>query len=133
MARHIKIKTVNGSGTDGDLLKNYYFEESGEGYNFYEPTHPTPTQKNTSLITPANPSFSFSIPNPTPPPPPAPQTLTFSITVTAFPVMQVNGTWSDLSQESTKDVPGSGTFQAEAGGTGPIEGEEAAAAYAKAK
>lgn len=125
MAKHIKIDRVTGSGTDGEDLKNCYFEESGDGYNFYAPTHPTPTQLNTTLIDPAVPSsctFSFTMPGTTQP--------TFTITVTAFPVMTMSGTWSDNPQVSAKDTPGSGTFQAQAGGTGPIE-EEAAAAHGK--
>jgi len=125
MARHIKITTVNGSGTDGNNLKNLYFEESGDGYNLFAPTHPTPTQLNSTLINPSVPSsctFSFALPGTTEP--------TYTITVTAFPVMTVTGTWSDDDQLKIKDTPGSGTFQAQAGGTGPIA-HEATAASAK--
>ncbi len=121
MAKHIKINTVTGA-SDGNALNGFYFEESGAGYNFYQPTHPTPTQLNTDLITPSNPTFHFNLsgfPNP------------FYITVTSFPaVMQLSGSWSDNPQVLLKDVPGSGTFQAESSGTGPIE-EEASAASAK--
>ena len=124
MAKHIKINSVTGPGGDGAVLEGFYFEESGEGYNFYEPTHPTPTQKNTTLITPTNPSFNFTL---------AGYTNPFYITVTSFPAVQaMSGTWSDQPQPaSTKNVPGSGTFQAQAGGTGPIEDAEAAAASGK--
>ena len=124
MAKHIKIHTVSGA-SDGSALENFYFEESGNGYNFYQPTHPTPTLLNTDgLITPTNPTFHFNLsgyPNP------------FYITVTSFPSpLAISGSWSDNAQPpSTKDVPGSGTFQAESSGTGPIEGEEAQAACAK--
>ena len=121
MAKHIKINTVTGP-SDGSALDGFYFEESGDGYNFYQPTHPTPTQLNTTLITPTNASFHFNLsgyPNP------------FYITVTSFPaVMQLSGTWSDNGQVGIKDAPGSGTFQAESSGTGPIA-EEASAAKAK--
>lgn len=122
MAKHIKITTVSGSGTDGNNLKNLYFEESGDGYNLFAPTHPNPTQLNTTLINPNIPSsctFSFALPGTTTP--------TYTITVTAFPVMTVTGSWSDSDQVSIKDNPGSGTFQAQASGTGPMAGEVAAA------
>jgi hypothetical protein len=119
MAKHIKIHSVTGP-SDGTALDGFYFEESGAGYNFYQPTHPTPTQLNTDLITPSNPTFHFNLsgfPNP------------FYITITSFPaVLQMSGSWSDNSQVKLKDVPGSGTFQAEASGTGPVEGEEEAQA-----
>ena len=117
MAKKIKINTVNGP-SDGSALENYYFEESGDGYNFYAPNGGTPLN-GSQLITAANPTFHFSIPNYSNP---------FYITVTSFPVEVINGTWSDNPQ-ALKDVAGSGTFQAQAGGTGPVE-EEAAAASA---
>ena len=127
MARHIKIKTVNGSGTDGNALKNCYFEESGDGYNFYQPTTPNPTKLNTNLIDPQVPSsctFQFNLAGTTSP--------TYTITATTFPVMTLSGNWSDTTNPvSIKGTPGSGTFQAEASGTGPMEDEEAHAASAK--
>jgi hypothetical protein len=120
MAKHIKINTITGP-SDGNALEDFYFEESGDGYNFFQPTHPTPTQLNTDLITPTNPAFHFTLagfPNP------------FYITVTSFPAVQaMSGNWSD--QPQGKDVPGSGTFQAQAGGTGPIAKEDVSAASAK--
>jgi len=112
---------VSGSGTDGNALKNCYFEESGDGYNFYQPTTPNPTKLNTNLIDPQVPSsctFQFNLAGTTTP--------TYTVTCSTFPVMTMSGSWSDLSQESTKDTPGSGTFQAQAGGTGPIAKEHAA-------
>ena len=119
MAKHIKIKTVTGSGTDGNELKNCYFEESGDGYNLYAPNPQdpsTPSKVNPNLIDPAVPSsctFSFPMPGTTEP--------RFTLTVTAFPVMTVTGTWEDNTGASIKGTPGSGTFQAQAGGTGPFE------------
>jgi len=121
MSKKIKIKTVNPSGpnSDGSELLNYFFEAFGEGYNFYSPTSPGPI--NSQLITPENPSFSVSVPgNPNP----------FQITVTSFPVMTIQGNWSDNPNVIVKDAPGSGTFQAQAGGTGDTDEEEAAAASA---
>ena len=122
MAKHIRVKTVSGASDGNDLL-NYYFEENGDGYDFYAPTTPTPTKLNTSLITPQNASFSFVNPGPAPQP-------TFTITVTSFPaVLAMTGSWSDGGAVRDDDVAGSGSFQAQAGGTGPME-EEAAAASA---
>ena len=130
MAKKIRINTVNPSGptSDGTDLVNYYFEEDGDGYNLYAPTTPQPTKVNNTLIDPAVPSsciFNFPVPAGLPG-----AGTTFYITVTQFPAMTIGGTWSDLPQHELKDVPGSGTFQAQAGGTGPVE-EEAAAASAK--
>ncbi len=130
MAKKIKINSVNPNGptSDGPDLLNYYFEENGDGYDFYAPTTRQPTKVNPNLINPADPSsctFNFPIPAGLPG-----AGTTFYITVTQFPaVLTMSGSWSDTSQ-ALKDVPGSGTFQAQAGGTGPIE-EEAAAASAK--
>jgi hypothetical protein len=127
MAKHIKINTVNGTGTDGNALKNCYFEESGNGYNFYQPTPPNPTKLNTNLIDPQVPSsctFQFNLAGTTSP--------TYTITVTSFPaVLTMSGNWSDLDQERIEDTPGSGTFQAESSGTGPIAEGEAHAASGK--
>jgi len=125
MARHIKIKTVNGTGTDGEALKNCYFEESGDVYNFYQPTTPNPTKLNDNPIDPqvsSSCTFQFHLAGTTEP--------TYTLTVSTFPVMTMTGTWSDNTGVKIKDTPGSGTFQAQAGGTGPIE-EEAHAAKAK--
>lgn len=119
MSKKIKIKTINPSGpnSDGTELIDYFFEAFGAGYNFYSPTSSGPI--NSQLITPENPSFSFSVPgNPNP----------FHITVTSFPVEIINGNWSD--NPSVTDAPGSGTFQAQAGGTGDTDEEEATAASA---
>lgn len=117
MSRKIKIKTVTPSGSDGSQLMNYYFEAFGDGYNLYSPTSSGPI--NSQLITPENPSCSVNVPG----------YPTFRITVNSFPVEIIQGSWSDTSA-SVKDVPGSGTFQAQAGGTGASE-EDAAAASAK--
>ena len=124
MAKKIRINSYTGP-SDGADLDGYYFEESGDGYNFYAPTTPNPTQLNTSLLTPANASCSFPIPAGL-----VGAGTTFSITVTSFPaVVTMSGTWTDATQ-SVKDVPGSGTFQAQASGGGTVE-EEAHAASAK--
>lgn len=131
MAKKIKINTVNpsGSNSDGPDLMNYYFEENGDGYDFYAPTTQQATKLNNTLINPAVSSsctVHFQVPAGLPG-----AGLWFYVTVTQFPaVLTMSGTWSDLSQPpKLTDAPGSGTFQAQAGGTGPIE-EEAAAASA---
>ena len=124
MAKHIKIKTVHGTSSDGEDLKNYYFEESGEGYNFYAPGGGKPLN-GTQLITPENRSFRCSIPIAGPPP----ETREFAITVASFPMMEMHGSWSD--EDRLLAEPGSGTFQAQASTTGPVPEEEAHAASAK--
>lgn len=128
MAKKIRINSYTGP-SDGADLEGYYFEESGDGYNLYAPTTPQPTQVNPNLINPAVSSsctFNFPIPAGLPG-----AGTTFYITVSQFPaVLTMSGSWSDNPQGLLKDVPGSGTFQAQAGGTGPVE-EEAAAATAK--
>ena len=127
MAKKIRINSYTGP-SDGLDLEGFYFEESGNGYNLYAPTTPQPTQVNTNLINPAvSSSCSFNFPIPAGLPGAG---TTYYITVSTFPVMTMSGTWSDNPQGLLKDVPGSGTFQAQASGTGPIE-EEAAAASAK--
>ncbi len=120
MSKKIKIHTITppGVNSDGTQLMNYYFEAFGAGYNFYSPTSSGPI--NSQLITPENPSFSVNVPgNPNP----------FHITITSFPVEVINGSWSDTG--TATGVPGSGTFQAQAGGTGDTDEEEAVAASAK--
>ena len=113
MSKKIKIHTITppGVNSDGTQLMNYYFEAFGAGYNFYSPTSSGPI--NSQLITPENPSFTVNVPgNPNP----------FHITITSFPVEVINGSWSD----DEMGVPGSGTFQAQAGGSGEEESEESA-------
>ena len=117
MSKKIKIHTINppGANSDGNQLMNYYFEAFGAGYNLYSPTSSGPV--NTQLITPENPSVTVTVPgNPNP----------FLITVTSFPVEIINGTWNDTGTET--GVPGSGTFQAQAGGSGQDGSEDSATA-----
>jgi hypothetical protein len=132
MPKKIKIDLVNpnNSTSDGPDLLNYYFEENGDGYDFYAPTTQQATKLNTTLINPSvlsSCTVHFQVPAGLPG-----AGLWFYVTVTQFPaVLTMSGTWSDSTQpQETKDLPGSGTFQAQAGGTGPME-KEAAAATAK--
>ena len=129
MAKKIRITRTTGP-SDGANLDGYYFQEidGTDGYNFFGPGGGNPI--NTSPVTLASPSVSFSIPQP--PPNPNNNMLNYTVTVTTFPaVVQMSGTWSDNVTVSIKDAPGSGTFQAESSGTGPIEGEDAKAAHGK--
>jgi hypothetical protein len=129
MAKKIRITRTTGP-TDGANLDGYYFHEidGTSGYNFYGPGGGNPI--NNQPLTLANPSVSFSIPQP--PPNPNNNMLNYIVTVSAFPaVVQMSGSWSDTVSGSIDGAPGSGTFQAESSGTGPIEGEEAAAASGK--
>ena len=119
MSKRIKIKTVNpnGQGSDGTALVDYFFEAFGAGYNLYSPTSATPV--NHQVLTSTNPSCTFHVHGHHNP---------FTVTITQFPNETILGTWSDLPQaESDRDVPGSGTFQAQAGGSGTSEDEVAAA------
>ena len=125
MAKKIRINSTTGQ-SDGTDLDGYYFEEaaSGGGYNFYASNGTGPLNTE-GLITRAVPNFSCTIPAGLPG-----AGLKFQMSVTSFPAVEaMTGTWSDLVQ-GIRDVPGSGTFQAQASGTGPME-EEAAAASAK--
>ena len=115
----LKINSYTGP-SDGADLEGFYFEQSGNGYNLY-----APVKLNSQLITPQNPTFTVQIP--------AGLTgagLQFTCTITSFPNLTLIGSWSDSQSDSIKDVPGSGTFQAQAGGTGTFD-EEVAAAAAK--
>ena len=115
----LKINSYNGA-SDGADLEGFYFEPSGNGYNLY-----APVKLNSQLITPQNPTFTITIPQGL-----TGQGLRFTCTITSFPNMTLTGTYDDGGTESIKDQPGSGTFQAQAGGTGTCD-EEVAAAAAK--
>jgi hypothetical protein len=117
----LKINSYTGP-SDGADLEGFYFEPSGDGYNLYAP----PVKVNTQLITPQNPTFTVQIPAGH-----AGAGLQFTCTVTSFPNLTLIGSWSDPQSDSIRDLPGSGTFQAQAGGTSPMEEEAAAAASAK--
>lgn len=95
----IKIETITPANSDGNELKNYYFLPVGNGtYNFYAPN-------NSLLATGLAGGISF------------PVTVAgkrFTISIYSLSDRAASGVWSDLGSE---EVPGSGTFQAQAGGT----------------
>ena len=104
----ITIRTITPANSDGNELKNYYFLPVGNGtYNFYAPN-------NSLLATGLAGGISF------------PVTVAgkrFTITIYSLSDTAASGAWVGPSSE---EVPGSGTFQAQAGGTGDPELEKSA-------
>ena len=101
----IFIKTITPANSDGNALKNYYFLPAGNGwYDFYAPN-------NTRLATGLGDANSFYV---------EVAGARFDIAIYNISDTAASGAWSDLSSE---EVPGSGTFQAQAGGTGDPEPE----------
>lgn len=103
MAKQIPINTITptqpDSQSDGYRLRNYYFKAEENGLNMYAPGNPTAVKENITLGT----SFPVNIPG---------LANTMNVTVSSYSLL-VNGSWTDAT--STGD-PGSGTFQAQAGG-----------------
>ena len=101
----IYIKTITPANSDGNDLKNYYFLPDGTGtYSFYD--------KNNNLIQSGLAGglrVSFPV-----------NGLNFRIWIMSISDTAASGDWSDLNPEG---VPGSGTFQAQAGGTLDAEPE----------
>jgi hypothetical protein len=117
MAKKIKIDRILPANSDGVDLMNYYFLP--DTYALYAPNTTTPVQTGIKA------GSAFSV---TPPGDP-----TFQVTVSSIDESGASGTWSNLpapSEEgSVTGIPGSGTYQAQAGTT-PVEEEEASAASA---
>jgi hypothetical protein len=107
----IKIQTITPANSDGNELKNYYFLPAGNGwYDFYAPN-------NTRLATGLGGGINFYV---------TVARARFSIAIYSISDTAASGVWSELGSE---EVPGSGTFQAQAGGTGDPE-ESASSATA---
>lgn len=104
MSKQIPINTVTpnqqDSQSDGYRLRTYYFKAEESGLNMYAPGGQTALKENITLGT----SFQIQIPGVTNP---------MNVTVTSYTLL-VNGNWSDPTVQGD---PGSGTFQAQAGGT----------------
>jgi hypothetical protein len=99
MSNKIKIETITPANGDGNALKNYYFLPDGTGtYSFYD-------TNNNMIASGLSSGLSFSVPV---------NGLNFTITINSISDTTASGDWSDLSVEA---APGSGTFQAQAGGT----------------
>jgi hypothetical protein len=104
----IKIRTITPANSDGNELKNYYFLPAGNGtYNFYAPN-------DNLLWTGLAGGIAFNV---------QVAGKRFSIAIYSISDTAASGVWSDLSSE---ELPGSGTFQAQAGGTGDPEPEKSA-------
>lgn len=114
MSRKIKIDVITPANSDGNDLMNYYFQDDGSGsYNFYSPTGSGPLNAN-----PIGAGSVFTV---------QVDGVDFSITVNSISDSEASGSWSDVSARPA-ETPGSGTFQAQAGGTGdPKEASSATA------
>jgi len=112
MAKHIPINTINPPVSDGDYLTGYFFKAEESGLNMYAPAQgnqePVMVKGPITLGT----QFQITIPahgnNP-------PQATNMNVTVNSYSLV-VSGTWSDLPGARVTGDPGSGTFQAQAGG-----------------
>ncbi len=108
----IFIKTITPANSKGNELKNYYFLPAGNGwYDFYAPN-------NTRLASGLLGGISFYVDI---------SGASFNIAIYSISDTAASGAWSDLRSE---EVPGSGTFQAQAGGTGDPEPEKSDSATA---
>jgi len=112
MAKQIPINTINPPVSDGDFLTGYFFKAEESGLNMYAPAQgnqqPVLVKENITLGT----QFQITIPakgqNP-------PNPVNMKVTVNSYS-LTVSGGWSDLPGASIEGDPGSGTFQAQAGG-----------------
>jgi hypothetical protein len=126
MSKKIPINTItpqpSDPNSDGYELTGYYFKAEESGLNMYGPGTPNqpnpPVKENITLGT----SFPVSIPahgnNPA---------ITMNVTVNSYS-LTVLGAWSD--EAGIEGDPGSGTFQAQAGGGGAAEDDIASSAKA---
>ena len=116
-SKPIPINTItpneNDPQSDGYRLRTYCFKAEESGLNMYTPNGQTLVKGNITLGTP----FPVQIPGLSSP---------MNVTVTSY-TLQVNGSWSDISPEAD---PGSGTFQAQAGGQAADDEDAAASATA---
>lgn len=110
----IKIDTITPANSDGNELKGYYFEPIGNGmYNFYTATnHPLAVGVVNGT------TFHVNVGG-----------TDFTITLNSISDRAASGDWSDLG---VTEVPGSGTFQAQASGTPEAEPPADSAAKGKA-
>jgi hypothetical protein len=110
----IKIDTITPANSDGNELKGYYFLPDGDGrYSFYD-------RNNYIIASHLEGGFSFRFPV---------DGLRFRISIMSISDRAASGDWSDLG---VTEVPGSGTFQAQASGTPEAEPPADSAAKGKA-
>jgi hypothetical protein len=102
----INIETITPANSDGNELKNYYFLSAGNGtYSFYD--------KHNNLIQSGLAGglhVNFRV-----------NSLNFTIWIMSLSDTGASGDWQALNSEAVP--PGSGTFQAQAVGTGDPEPE----------
>ena len=119
MSKQIPINTITpsqpDSQSDGYKLRNYVFKAEESGLNFYAPGGQTLIKSN---ITPDT-AFPVNLPGVTNP---------MQVTVNSYSLI-VSGSWTDVQPGITGD-PGSGTFQAQAGGGGAEDEDYASSAKA---
>lgn len=111
MSEKVKIDKIKPDGSEGEQLKDYYFQQDENNVlNFYGRGGEGPLNDG-----PISLGLPFTV------------TLldnsTFTVTIT-----KMEGSWVD--DRHTAQDPGDGTFQAQAGGTGEPEDESASSAYA---
>jgi len=111
MSEKVKIDKIKPDGSEGDQLKDYYFQQDVNNIlNFYGPEGQGPLNESTISL-----GWPFQV-----------RLLdgrTFTVTI-----KKMEGSWVDDRQVAQD--PGDGTFQAQAGGTGEPEDESASSAYA---
>jgi hypothetical protein len=113
MSEKVKIHKIKPDGSEGDHLKDYFFQQDENNIlNFYGPEGQGPLNESTiSLGLPFKARLLDG--------------RTFTVTVE-----QMSGSWVDDNEHRIAQDPGDGTFQAQAGGTGEPEDEAASSAYA---
>jgi hypothetical protein len=123
MSKKIPITTITPNPpdpqSDGYDLTGYYFKAEESGLNMYGPGNPNqPVKENITL------GQSFPVQIPAHGNDPA---ITMNVTVNSYN-LQVSGAWSD--NPAIEGDPGSGTFQAQAGGSTADEEDIASSATA---
>lgn len=118
MGDKIKIENITGESVGNDL-KNCYFQNAGNGtYNFYDKNQNNP---NNPILTGITAGFGsgFRLQD-------YPGTQWF-MTVYTINDSAATGDWSGNDSATPEEIPGSGTFQAQAGGTLDAESEASSA------
>ena len=126
MSKQIPITTITpipaDANSDGYDLQGYFFKAEESGLNMYAPAQgnqePTLVKQNITLGT----AFEVQIPARGRFP-----EINMSVTVNSY-ALTVNGTWTDAP--GIQGDPGSGTFQAQAGGGTAVEEDIASSAKA---
>lgn len=111
MSEKIRIQTITPANSDGNDLKNCYFLlDLNDTYGFYSSNNKLLASSLGGLYS----VFEVEVDG-----------KNFVITIDSISDTTASGDWSEVGREG---VPGSGTFQAQAGGTGDPEPEKSASA-----